>query len=73
MSSSKTLGFGIIGCGVIADFHAQAIAQLKGARLVGVADVMPEAVKRIADKHKVGFSTTNISELLARPDIDVAA
>ena len=32
---------------------------------------MPEAVKRIADKHKVGFSTTNISELLARPDIDI--
>ena len=71
MSSSKTLGFGIIGCGVIADFHAQAIANLTGARLVGVADQIEAAVTKLAAKHKVGFATTNVAELLARPDIDI--
>lgn len=71
MSTPTTLGFGIIGCGVIADFHAQAIAQLKGARLVGVADQFPEPVARVAAKHQVPFSTTNIAELLARPDIHI--
>jgi UDP-N-acetyl-2-amino-2-deoxyglucuronate dehydrogenase len=71
MSTSDTLGFGIIGCGVIADFHVQAIANLKGARLVGVADQFPEPVKRLAAKHNIGFSTTKIDELLARPDIHI--
>ena len=27
-------GFGIIGCGMIAEFHARAIAEIPGARLV---------------------------------------
>jgi predicted dehydrogenase len=71
MTTSRTLGFGIIGCGVIADFHAQAIANLNGAKLMGMADVVPEAVKRLTDKHKVPFSTTNIDELVKRPDIDI--
>ena len=71
MSTSKTLGFGIIGCGVIADFHAQAIANVKGAKLMGMADVIPEAVKRLTDKHRVPYSTTNVSELVVRPEIDI--
>jgi UDP-N-acetyl-2-amino-2-deoxyglucuronate dehydrogenase len=71
MSQSSTLGFGIIGCGVIADFHAQAIANVKGAKLVGVADQFPEPVARMVAKHKIGFSTTKIEELLARPDIHI--
>lgn len=71
MSTSEPLGFGIIGCGVIADFHAQAIANVKGAKLVGVADQFPEPVAKMVAKHKVPFSTTKIEELLARPDIHI--
>ena len=71
MTSAKPLGFGIIGCGVIADFHVQAIANLKGAHLVGVADQFAEPVARIAKKYGIGFSTTSIDELVARPDIDI--
>ena len=29
------IGFGIIGCGMIGDFHAKAIADVRGARLEG--------------------------------------
>lgn len=71
MSTARPLGFGIIGCGVIADFHVQAIANLKGAHLVGLADQFAEPVARLAKKSGVGFSTTKIDELLARPDIDI--
>jgi predicted dehydrogenase len=71
MSSPSSLGFGIIGCGVIADFHVQAIAGLKGAHLVGVADQFAEPVARLAKKYGVAFSTTNIAELVARPDIHI--
>lgn len=71
MTSARSLGFGIIGCGVIADFHVQAIAHLKGAHLVGVADQFAEPVARLAQKYGVDFFTTNIDELVARSDIDI--
>ncbi len=63
------IGFGIIGCGVIADFHANAIAELAGeARLVGVCDVMFDAAEKFAGRHgTVAFKTED--ELLACPDV----
>jgi UDP-N-acetyl-2-amino-2-deoxyglucuronate dehydrogenase len=73
MSSSHTssLGFGIIGVGMIADFHAQAIAHTKGGRLVGVATRNADNARAFAQKHHLAFSTTSVDELVARPDIDV--
>lgn len=70
-SSSRPLGFGIIGVGMIADFHAQAIAHTQGGRLVGAATRNPENVRAFAQKHQVPFTTTSVDELVARPDIDV--
>ena len=66
-----TLGFGIIGLGMIADFHAQAIAHLKGARLVGVASRNADKARAFAEKRRVEFSTDRMAELLARPDVHV--
>src|SRR5207302_9588564 len=54
-----------------ADYHAQAIANVKGARLVGVADQIPEPVARLTAKYQGPFSTTEIEELVARPDIHI--
>ena len=34
MASSRGFGFGIVGLGVIAEFHAQAIQAMRGGRLV---------------------------------------
>ena len=42
------LGFGIIGCGMISNFHAKAIAEVPGAHLVGCFDRVPEAAERLA-------------------------
>jgi UDP-N-acetyl-2-amino-2-deoxyglucuronate dehydrogenase len=69
--SSAPLGFGIFGLGVIADFHAQAIAGLSGARLVGVATRNPAKAQAFAQKHGVPFAGGSIDELVARPDIDI--
>ena len=44
------LGFGIIGCGLISDFHALAIADVRGAKLLGCFDRVPEAARRLAGK-----------------------
>lgn len=73
MSQARTLplGFGIIGVGMIADFHAQAIAHTKGGRLVGVATRNEDNARAFAAKHRLAFSTTSVDELVARPDIDV--
>ncbi len=42
------LGFGVIGCGMIADFHARAIADVRGAKLVAGYDTVPSAAERFA-------------------------
>jgi UDP-N-acetyl-2-amino-2-deoxyglucuronate dehydrogenase len=68
--ASAPLGFGIIGAGTIAGFHAQAIAQLTGARLVGVASRSAANARKVADPHGA-FATTDVAALLARPDLHV--
>jgi len=68
--SSAPLGFGLIGAGTISGFHAQAIAQLTGARLVGIASRSLENARKVADQHGV-FATADRAALLARPDLDV--
>jgi predicted dehydrogenase len=70
-SASPSLGFGIVGAGMIAGFHAQAIALTPGARLAGVAALRPDATRAFAEKHGIPFATTQLDELLARPDVDV--
>ena len=49
ITSHDSLGFGIIGVGMIADFHAQAIAHSRrGGRLVGVATRNAENARAFA-------------------------
>ncbi|MEO7598517.1 MAG: Gfo/Idh/MocA family oxidoreductase, partial [Opitutus sp.] len=70
-TGSGTLGFGIVGVGMIADFHAQALAHVSGASLVGVATRNAENGRTFAKKHGLSFSTTDVGELIARPDVNV--
>jgi predicted dehydrogenase len=67
----ETLGIGLIGLGMIADFHAQAIAHVTGARLVGVASRDASKARAFAQKHSVEFSTGRMEELLARPNVHI--
>ncbi|MDI1248089.1 MAG: Gfo/Idh/MocA family oxidoreductase [Lacunisphaera sp.] len=68
--ATAPLGFGLIGAGTIAGFHAQAIAQLTGARLVGVASRSLANARKVADPHGV-FATADTAALLARPDLHI--
>jgi len=70
-SSSPILGFGIVGLGMVADFHAQAIAHESGGRLVGVAARDLGKARAFAQKHGVAFACASIEELVGRPDVDV--
>ncbi|HVU16513.1 MAG TPA: Gfo/Idh/MocA family oxidoreductase [Candidatus Didemnitutus sp.] len=71
MTPPSSRGFAIIGLGMIADFHAQAIAGLRGGRLVGVASRDLNRARAFAARHQVGFATDRIDQLCARPDVDV--
>ncbi len=67
-----SIGIGIVGCGMIANFHANAIKDAKGAQLVGVAGRRPEAVSEFATKHDVeGFES--IESMLADPRIQAVS
>jgi predicted dehydrogenase len=64
------LGFGIIGCGMISSFHARAIAEVRGAKLVGGFDALPAA----ADKLAANFACKvyqRLKDMLADPAIEV--
>lgn len=71
MASPAPLGFGIVGVGMIADFHAKAIAEIPGTKLVGAMSRNGETAKAFAAKHGLPFATDKLDELLARPDIHV--
>jgi UDP-N-acetyl-2-amino-2-deoxyglucuronate dehydrogenase len=71
MNLSSPVGFGIVGLGMIAEYHARAIAETQGGRLVGVAGRSADKAREFAAKHGVPFATNRIEELVARPDIDV--
>lgn len=71
MNTSTSLGFGLIGVGMIAEFHAQAITASRGARLVGVASRNTDNAKQFAVKHGVEFWTASLTQLLERPDIHI--
>ena len=42
------IGFGVVGCGMIAGFHAKAIADIRGASLVACFDTFPKSADRLA-------------------------
>ncbi|MBV9854382.1 MAG: Gfo/Idh/MocA family oxidoreductase [Streptosporangiaceae bacterium] len=65
-------GFGVVGAGVIAATHAEAIAALPSATLVAVTDVQPDAAAGLARAHGCA-AEPGLGALLARDDIDVVS
>jgi UDP-N-acetyl-2-amino-2-deoxyglucuronate dehydrogenase len=66
----KTWTFGIIGAGLIADFHARAIGEIGNARLVACCDRVADKAKALADKYgAAAFSSYEL--MLRRDDIDI--
>jgi UDP-N-acetyl-2-amino-2-deoxyglucuronate dehydrogenase len=68
--SSRSLGFGLVGCGVIAETYAAAIRDLDGARLVAVTDVLDERAERFASEHSTA-NAGSLDKLLATPEVQV--
>lgn len=67
----SSLGFGIVGVGMIADYHARAIAASCGGRLVGVVSRSRAKAQAFAQKHHAELATDDLAQLLACPAVDV--
>ncbi len=67
---SKELGFAIIGCGVISPFHARAIQEIKGVKLVIVCDAVEKSAEKTGKEFGVKW-TSNLDEVLSNSDVDI--
>src|SRR5438045_7863362 len=65
-------GFGIIGCGMIAEFHTRAVNEIEGARVVAAFSRSEANGAKIADL--AGGTCTvydDLDRMLAHPGLDV--
>jgi predicted dehydrogenase len=66
------LGVAIVGCGMIARFHARALAEVPGARLVALVSRSPHNARAVADHAGVACdANTDLAPVLARRDVDI--
>jgi len=66
----KTWNFGIVGAGLIADFHARSIGDIPNAKLIGCCDKIADKAKQLADKYGVR-AFEDYEQMLASDDIDI--
>jgi UDP-N-acetyl-2-amino-2-deoxyglucuronate dehydrogenase len=64
------INFAIVGCGHIANKHAEAISNAEHANLIAVCDTIEEKMKDFVDTYNVS-AYTDLDELLKREDLDV--
>ncbi len=65
-----TVGFGIIGCGMISKFHAKAIADIPGAQLVACYNRTADKAEALAGEFG-GDVYTDLEQMLQRDDLQV--
>ena len=68
--SAKTLGFGIWGTGMIAEFHAKALAEIPGVKVVAAYNRTAAKAEEFCRKHGATACATP-EALLAHPEVDV--
>src|SRR5437868_5188541 len=66
------LGVAIVGCGLIARFHARALAEVPGTRLVALVSRNPSNAKKLADELQLSCDTyTDLTPVLGRRDVHI--
>ncbi|HEX7556187.1 MAG TPA: Gfo/Idh/MocA family oxidoreductase [Leptolinea sp.] len=62
------IGTAVIGCGKVADAHAQAYCSINESRFLGVYDVNPERVEAFASRYGIA-AYHDLDEILTNPEI----
>ena len=68
----KRYGIGIVGCGMISEYHARAIAELPNARLAAVSSRREENARKLAAPYKAPWHK-DYEELIKRDDVDIVS
>jgi predicted dehydrogenase len=66
----KIWKFGVVGAGLIADFHARAINDIANAELVGFCDVKCDRARRLAEKYSCR-TFSDYQEMARSADIEI--
>lgn len=69
--STRAHGFGLIGCGMIAEYHTKAILEIPGAEVLGAYSRNPANAGKIVEMAPGCRPYGDLDAMLARPDIDV--
>ncbi len=75
MTTAKTdLKFALVGCGRIAKRHAELLgkAQVPGARLAAVCDIVPEKARLLGEQYGVPYYT-DMSEMMVKTPVDAVS
>ncbi len=67
---TKTLGFGILGAGLVAPFHAKSVINSRGGKLIAFSDMSKERADQLAGEYKVK-AYYSLADMLKDPGIDV--
>lgn len=68
--SESSVGFGVVGCGVVADYHIGAIVDTQNARLAAVSDVVEARAREVGEQRGCPWYT-DFREMFASSDVDV--
>jgi predicted dehydrogenase len=72
LSREQPVGFAIVGCGMIARFHARALSDVPGTRVAALVSRSMDSARKLAAE--VGLScdcVTDLAQVLGRSDIHV--
>src|SRR5438105_374452 len=70
MTSTPSVGIGIIGTGTIAQSHLQSLQSSTRGRAVAVYDVLPDRAEETAKRFGIPYAASSLDDLLARPEVD---
>ena len=65
----KRIGLAIIGAGRVGLFRGEVAARHPMVDFIGIAEILPERAKLVADKIGADFVSADYRELLARPEV----
>jgi predicted dehydrogenase len=69
---ADVMGFGIIGCGLVSDFHGRAIGDLENARAVCATDMDAERAQAFVEKYG-GEALASSEAVCSHPDVDLVS
>jgi predicted dehydrogenase len=69
--AGRKIGFGIIGCGMISEFHINAVDELGDkAKLVGITDTVRDSAERVSQRHGGLHVFDSVDEMLECKEVN---